>query len=86
MPRRREGRCNGPRLRRVALGLHQQHPILLESIQFAESVVSMSIEPESSADKQKLEDTLTLLTRDAKHCEQLIAQMGEWGYPVERLD
>lgn len=29
---------------------------------------------------------LTLLTRDAQHCEQLIAQMGEWGYPVERLD
>ena len=29
---------------------------------------------------------LTLLTRDSNHCEQLIAQMGEWGYPVERLD
>src|SRR5262249_21516234 len=41
-----------------------QHPILLESIQFAQAVVSMSIEPESSADKQKLEDTLTTLTRE----------------------
>ena len=29
---------------------------------------------------------VTLLTRDAKHCDQLIAQMAEWGYPVERLD
>jgi threonine dehydratase len=29
---------------------------------------------------------LTLLTRDPEHCEQLVAQMGEWGYPVERLD
>ena len=29
---------------------------------------------------------LTLLTRDSQHCQQLIAQMGEWGYPVERLD
>ena len=29
---------------------------------------------------------LTLLTRDSKHCDQLVAQMGEWGYPVERLD
>ena len=29
---------------------------------------------------------LTLLTRDSKHRDQLIAQMGEWGYPVERLD
>jgi elongation factor G len=40
------------------------HPILLESIQFAETVVSMSIEPESSADKQKLEQTLTKLARE----------------------
>jgi threonine dehydratase len=29
---------------------------------------------------------LTLLTRDDEHCEQLLAQLGEWGYPVERLD
>ena len=29
---------------------------------------------------------LTLLTRDAEHCEALLAQMREWGYPVERLD
>jgi elongation factor G len=41
-----------------------QHPILLERIQFAEAVVSRSIEPESSADKQKLIDTLNLLKRE----------------------
>jgi threonine dehydratase len=29
---------------------------------------------------------LTLLTRDPAHCEQLLAQMREWGYPAERLD
>ena len=29
---------------------------------------------------------LTLLTRDPAHCDELIRQMGEWGYPVERLD
>jgi threonine dehydratase len=29
---------------------------------------------------------LTLLTRDPAHCDQLLAQMREWGYPVERLD
>ena len=29
---------------------------------------------------------LTLLTRDAGHCEQLLQQMRGWGYPVERLD
>ena len=26
---------------------------------------------------------LTLLTRDPAHCEQIVAQIGEWGYPVE---
>ena len=41
-----------------------QHPILLEPIQFAEAVVSRSIEPESSADKQKLVDTLDSLKRE----------------------
>jgi threonine dehydratase len=29
---------------------------------------------------------LTLLTRDSEHCEQLLAQMRDWGYPVDRLD
>jgi threonine dehydratase len=29
---------------------------------------------------------LTLLTRDPAHCDQLVAQLGEWGYPAERLD
>jgi threonine dehydratase len=29
---------------------------------------------------------LTLLTRDPEHEEQLLRQMQEWGYPVERLD
>jgi elongation factor G len=41
-----------------------QHPILLESIQFAEAVVSRSIEPESSADKDKLVETLERLRRE----------------------
>jgi elongation factor G len=41
-----------------------QHPILLEPIHFAEAVVSQSIEPESSSDKQKLIDTLNLLLRE----------------------
>jgi elongation factor G len=42
----------------------QQHPIVLEQIQFAEAVVSRSIEPESSADKDKLTDTLNRLKRE----------------------
>jgi elongation factor G len=34
------------------------HPVLLERIEFPETVISMSIEPVSSADKGKLADTL----------------------------
>ncbi len=41
-----------------------QHPILLETITFAETVISQSIEPESSADKDKLLDTLKKLERE----------------------
>ncbi len=40
------------------------HPILLERIQFTEAVFSRSIEPESSADKDKLASVLKLLTRE----------------------
>jgi threonine dehydratase len=29
---------------------------------------------------------LTLLTRNPAHCDELVAKLGEWGYPVERLD
>jgi elongation factor G len=41
-----------------------QHPILLERIQFAEPVVSRSIEPESSADKDKLVSVLNILRKE----------------------
>ena len=41
-----------------------QHPILLERIIFAEAVISRSIEPQSTADKQKLMDTLNALRRE----------------------
>ncbi len=40
------------------------HPILLERIEFPETVMSMSIEPVSSADKGKLADTLIALARE----------------------
>ncbi|QEH32239.1 Elongation factor G [Aquisphaera giovannonii] len=40
------------------------HPILLERIEFPETVISMSIEPVSSADKGKLSDTLNALSRE----------------------
>ena len=38
-------------------------PILLESIEFPETVISMAIEPESSADKKKLADALDMLRK-----------------------
>jgi elongation factor G len=40
------------------------HPLLLEKIEFPETVISMSIEPVSSADKGKLSDTLAALARE----------------------
>jgi elongation factor G len=41
-----------------------QHPLLLERIVFAEAVVSRSIEPESSADKDKLVQVLNILRKE----------------------
>src|SRR5205823_4776804 len=41
-----------------------QHPILLEPITFAETVVSQRIEPETSADKDKLANVLNKLQRE----------------------
>jgi elongation factor G len=38
-------------------------PVLLERIDFPESVISMAIEPESSADRDKLLDSLTMLAK-----------------------
>ena len=29
---------------------------------------------------------LTLLTRDAAHCDEIVAKLGRLGYPAERLD
>jgi elongation factor G len=40
------------------------HPILLERIEFPETVMSMSIEPVSSSDKGKLGETLASLARE----------------------
>ncbi|MEX0824816.1 MAG: elongation factor G [Pirellulaceae bacterium] len=40
-----------------------REPILLPSIKFAETVLSMAIEPESTADRKKLNETLEMLKR-----------------------
>src|SRR4029079_303722 len=39
------------------------HPLVLESITFPEPVISMAVEPESSADRRKLAETLVVLSR-----------------------
>ncbi len=40
-----------------------QHPILLESIVFPETVISMAIEPESTGERKKLADVLEMMKR-----------------------
>jgi elongation factor G len=64
----------------------QKAPIILEKIAFPETVVSMSIEPESSGDKQKLAEVLGILQKEdptfrvkqsAETGETLISGMGE---------
>jgi len=40
-----------------------KEPILLESIQFPETVISMAIEPETSQERKKLHDTLEMMKR-----------------------
>jgi len=63
-----------------------KYAVLLEIIEFPETVISMSIEPESSADGDKLIEALTLLTRENPTFEfqtneetgqKLISGMGE---------
>jgi len=41
-----------------------KHPVVLERIEFPETVISMSIEPESSADRDKLLEALAMLARE----------------------
>src|SRR6266480_6477628 len=64
----------------------QDNPILLERPTFPDPVISMSIEPKTAADKQKLGEALTTLRREdptfhAKYDEEtgqtIIAGMGE---------
>ena len=64
----------------------QQEPILLESIAFPETVISMAIEPETSTERKKLADVLDMMKRQdptfrARENEEtgqtLISGMGE---------
>jgi len=64
----------------------QDNPIILEKMSFPEPVISMSIEPKTAADKQKLGEALTALKRedptfqanyDEETGQTIIAGMGE---------
>jgi len=70
-----------------------RNPILLERIEFAETVVSMSVEPASSADKNKLMDVLKTLARedptfewrfDEETGQTIVSGMGELHLEVKR--
>lgn len=70
-----------------------RHPILLEPISFPETVISMAIEPESSAERKKLAEVLELMKRqdptfDAREVEEtgqtIISGMGELHLEVIR--
>jgi elongation factor G len=65
---------------------NSQHPIVLESITFPETVISMAIEPETTAERKKLADVLDVMRRQdptfrARENEEtgqtLISGMGE---------
>ncbi|MEO1990485.1 MAG: elongation factor G [Pirellulales bacterium] len=69
------------------------HPIVLETIQFPETVISMAIEPETSLERKKLADTLEMMKRQdptfrAVESEEtgqtLISGMGELHLEVIR--
>jgi elongation factor G len=70
-----------------------QAPVALESIVFPETVISMAIEPESSNDRKKLDDTLRRLERqdptfrvksNAETGQTIISGMGELHLEVIR--
>src|SRR5438874_4544322 len=72
----------------------QDNPILLERPTFPEPVISMSIEPKTAADKQKLGEALTTLRREdptfhARYDEEtgqtIIAGMGELHLEILRM-
>jgi elongation factor G len=70
-----------------------KHPIILESITFPETVISMAIEPETSTERKKLADVLQMMKRqdptfrtreDEQTGQTLISGMGELHLEVIR--
>src|SRR3954447_24809693 len=72
----------------------QDHPIILEKPTFPDPVISMSVEPKTAADKQKLGEALTTLKRedptfqanyDQETGQTIIAGMGELHLEILRM-
>ncbi len=70
-----------------------KHPVLLESIEFPETVISMAIEPETAAERKKLGETLEMMrrqdptfaaTENEETGQTLISGMGELHLEVIR--
>ena len=54
-----------------------REPILLETIKFPETVISMAIEPESSTERKKLQDTLDMLKRQDPTLHVISSETGQ---------
>ena len=52
-------------------------PILLETIEFPETVISMAIEPENTTERDKLENTLEMLLRQDPTLEVISGETGQ---------
>ena len=54
-----------------------REPILLETIKFPETVISMAIEPESTTERKKLHDTLDMLKRQDPTLQVISSETGQ---------
>jgi threonine dehydratase len=59
------------------LALIAERRVSVQSVEHHREGVAISV--------SETEIELTLLTRDEEHCQELLAEMERWGYPVERL-
>ena len=54
-----------------------RNPILLEQIQFPETVISMAVEPESTTERKKLGETLEMLKRQDPTLQVVMGETGQ---------
>ncbi|MFO0901408.1 MAG: elongation factor G [Pirellulales bacterium] len=54
-----------------------REPVLLEAIQFPETVISMAVEPESTTERKKLAETLEMLKRQDPTLQVVMGETGQ---------